>query len=76
LGTFQLDKVADTSNMNIYRSGYVCDAKKLMAKILEDPDWQEAIGNLNNSIIKIFEKSKDLRIHQTANVTGNIQLIN
>jgi len=47
-----------------------------MAKILEDPDWQEAIGNLNNSIIKIFEKSKDLRIHQTANVTGNIQLIN
>ena len=36
----------------------------------EDSSWREAIANLNKSIAEIVKKSKDLRIHQSFEVSG------
>jgi len=48
-----------------------------MEKLLqENSEWREVVSNLNNEISKLFDKSKDLRIHQSADVTGDIHFTN
>ena len=76
-GTFEFKKGVDSSNGTIYQSEYVTEAKRLMENLLKhDSSWREAISKLNEAIVEIFRKSKDLRIHQNSEVSGDTHFKN